>query len=254
MTPKASKTDDGGQPAVMMTARQLVATVCVLLLLGGGLMTAGIWLGMRQAEPQQATGTAPSGPRATTESPRERGRQTSPVDFPSVMPPAVPEEPPYTDVIPPAEAPEDPAAREDAGDTPPDAIPAEPEVPEPQADLQPVEAAPEALQPEPGPGAVRDTLDADDTGGDADEQSSAITRTTIYSIQVAAFRTSERAKAEAFAEDHAALDPELVTSPDGDWVRILVGRYTTRAEASARQEELSERNGFEDCWVQERQP
>jgi cell division protein FtsN len=238
----------------MMTARQLVATVCVLLLLGGALMTAGIWLGMRQAEPPDEVRSAYSPPSPAGEDSRERGRQTSPLGFPVVSPPVEDEDAPYQDIVPPAEPQEEPASDDSpVRGTPEDIEPAETLAPDPEPDVPVEEPVRESVEPETGLGDTLEPDDTDDVDGQPDP-SPERAEGPLYSIQVAAFRTSERDKAEGFAADHSDLDPELVQSPDGEWVRVLVGRYTTRAEASARQAELRERKGFEECWVQLRQP
>lgn len=236
-----------------MTARQLVATVCVLLLLGGALMTAGIWLGMRQAEPPDEVRSAYSPPSPAGEDSRERGRQTSPLGFPVVSPPAAEEDAPYQDVVPPEDPPDEPIA--DGGAVEADSEESDPPgtvEPDPAPELPVEEPVREIVEPE---AVSAETLEPD--ADDMEEQPNLPPERPegpLFSIQVAAFRTSERDKAEGFAANHSDLDPELVQSPDGEWVRVLVGRYTTRAEASARQAELRERKGFEECWVQLRQP
>ncbi len=74
----------------------------------------------------------------------------------------------------------------------------------------------------------------------------------FYSIQLIAFSSANRAKAEAYAKDvreNAGLDVELETSPDGKLIRLYVGRYADREGAAKACLELKKQERFSQAFV-----
>ena len=76
-----------------------------------------------------------------------------------------------------------------------------------------------------------------------------------YSVQIVAFSAGERLAAEQYKarlEANTDLEADLVTSEDGKYVRVLVGRYPDKASAAKARDELRKRKGFADCFVRRR--
>lgn len=74
----------------------------------------------------------------------------------------------------------------------------------------------------------------------------------FYSIQLIAFSSANKAKADAYAKDvreNAGLDVELETSPDGKLIRLYVGRYADREGAVKACLELKKQARFSQAFV-----
>lgn len=73
-----------------------------------------------------------------------------------------------------------------------------------------------------------------------------------FAIQVAAFKTHNRAKAEQYKqrlEANSDLKVQVVLYEDNKWVRVLLGDYPDRKSAENARAQLKKRPGFADCWV-----
>ncbi|HOF40107.1 MAG TPA: SPOR domain-containing protein [Candidatus Hydrogenedentes bacterium] len=77
-------------------------------------------------------------------------------------------------------------------------------------------------------------------------------QTPFYSVQLIAFSSANRAKADAYAKEireNAGLDVELEISTDGKLIRLYVGQYATRDDAVKACQELKKQERFSQAFV-----
>ncbi|OQX58059.1 hypothetical protein B5M50_05015 [candidate division KSB1 bacterium 4484_219] len=71
---------------------------------------------------------------------------------------------------------------------------------------------------------------------------------TVYRVQLAAFRSREAAQKMAEAFRHRSPGDLCRIDSDGKWWRVQVGEFTTRAEAELKREQLIA-SGYHDAWI-----
>ncbi len=80
--------------------------------------------------------------------------------------------------------------------------------------------------------------------------SSKKTGAATFTVQIAAIPVAKRGEAEDFIRRHKDVAPEIKESPDGKWLRIVVGSFQNREAATAKRDELKKLGpDFSACWV-----
>lgn len=251
------------EPIAELTSGQLVAGICLLLVIVLLVFLLGIVVGNLDSTLQPDTAVAAQEPGAAETRPRpEGGVQTSP--NPRTLPGTarsaaessaagtrtVEMAPPVRRTETPAQTPPPPPAdnelammeaqRRAAEDAEPVALPpGPPPATTPLARAEPPRVDPPPAQPEPAPAAAPAAAPTGD----------------IWSVQLVAYGVENRAIAEENQQRlkrNAGIDAELVPSADGKFLRLMIGAFNTREEADTLQEELRQRPGLADCIVRKR--
>lgn len=170
---------------------------------------------------------APGQPRTVAPPPATRrpAPPTQPAP-PTTPPPALPEAPPPPQ--PPAEPIEEPIAEDPAATPPPEAPPAA-DTPRVLENVEPLTPEPPAPPAEPRTG------------------------TAAFGVQIASVSIDRRDQAQralSDAERRVGQSGRLVPTADGRMLRIIVGDFSDRAEATRLMESMRNESQFESCFVQ----
>ena len=273
-------------PVLQLSSRQLILIFCVLLVLGAGLIVLGIQLGRWEAARKSEVSSLPDG----TPSGEEMSETPEKIVRQEEMRPSIPhsvaesEQPPLgpsagqvLETSPvsqdsPAEAEprfvEVPAPPPHAGDSEakvavgnssadgrspsyePRSNGKESDKTTINTSSDPSEAVAETRRPDTdkGPSPRPAGQDKPEEAVPSEMEVSG----TRYSVQIAAVVATNRQRAEEFARENRGLNPELVLSEDGKFIRLLVGDFPDRKSAERRCAELRANSVFKDCFVRER--
>jgi len=151
-----------------------------------------------------------------------------------------------------------PGAKGSDKESPPSEGPAEVEVadlPETDAEGNAVEEPPVETTASP-PVAASEPAEPDERKPAGEESGSSAPAPSEsegnWIIQLAAYSVENTQQAEDFAtrlRENTDLEPRLVTSDDGKWVRVWIGNFSDRAAAIAKQTELQKIEQFKNCIV-----
>jgi cell division septation protein DedD len=214
---------DADKHVIEFTSGQLVFTICVLLLIGLGCFLLGIVV-----DRLQTARLAPTSPvTEETELPQE-----------DAVAPAVPSTALQASAVAPSEA----------GTLLPETGPRVVELPDPNEIAPPPAPSP----PQPATALAAGTEQKPTAAGSLQPAAPPKER---YALQVVSYAIADRAKAEEYkkrVESNTDFKVDLAPSPDGKFIRGLIGDYADRSTAEKAKEELSKRAGFANCFVQRR--
>jgi len=262
---------------IEFTPGQMIIAICTLIVFGLVCFMLGVLVNKLDSSvaPDVAAITeteAAPGPATAQDTPAPRTQQTSPLPPESLRGGVAsrnqtadrPDPSQPRTVAPPsanrrAEAPEP---------TPRPALPVSPEPPAPPVLEPPVDepieeasASPEPESPDPTPapeGRVLEnadllTLDEPEQPASTPGPSAPAAGETAYGVQVAsvsAEREEQARRALADAERVANHKGQLVPSDDGRMLRLVVGSFADRAEATRLMESMRQHRQYESCFVQ----
>lgn len=283
------KSNRGTRPALQLTSSQLIMTICALLVLGAALIVLGMLLKQWEYSLQQQSADtgleqqpgSPDDGRVASSLPRAagQGRQISPRSFFVEEEPVEQEQPRaiapsrgflegvprFVEVPAPQSEEAIPVEGSRIGRAEPEGNgggvlngltwPSTEESVIRRTNAQPADRIPHVSLEETTGEEQPQQEEAGPIAASAETASISSLEAEIYpiySVQIAAFSSRTRSKAEEFARLHSDLNPELVLSEDGNYIRVLVGRFAERQTAVSRQEELKKTPALADCFIQVR--
>ena len=258
-----------GKPALQLTSSQLIVTVCTLVVVAGGLLVCGLIIGRYEERSSQSNGQTPAESKITTQpepagSPSEGVQKTPKIpDFQASGPPSSTEPSPRHVSVPAPPGPGTTPITLASDEEPPSLHPAEPVIENPIEPLPAPDTTPPTTDdPTLTPSSEEDhapppsPVEPSSPNPPAESPTPAVKpdpKTRPWAVQIAAFDAATKsAEAKRFAEQHAELNPEVVSSKDGRFLRVLVGHYGDRLSAVARCEELKKQPQFSGCFPQTR--
>jgi len=272
---KKTRTPDSNPKVrqIEFTPGQMIIAICTLIVFGLVCFMLGVLVnkldttfspeGTTTAAAPAQTEPGVTAPPETGQAPAPRPQQTSPIPPESLRGPvasrnetAEPSSPSQPRTVAPPSATRRPSAPEPAAPA---------EVPRPTAPVAPdppQESAPEVTADEPEPTAPETVLENVELMTPEEPDDSAETTTqppppaagsTAYGVQVAsvsAEREEQARRALAEAERVSEQKGRLVPSDDGRLLRLIVGSFGERAEATRLMESMRQHSQYEGCFVQ----
>ena len=252
---------------IEFTPGQMIIAICTLIVFGLVCFMLGVLVNRldstfapAEAEVAQTEATTGEPDAALDEGPDTRARQTSPRPPETLQrdvaarnettEPRSPQQP--RTVAPPpatrrAETPSEPGQPA----APPPVEPTEPEL------AEPVEEPEAAAQEQPEPRVLENvepmTPEEPEEPAGVEETSPAPAGGTAYGVQIASVSPEREEQARRVltdAEETVNLEGRMVPAEDGTLLRLIIGSFDNRDDATRLMEEMRQHSQFEGCFVQ----